>query len=29
VKPSTRMLEQLAAAMGMRLRVSFEPAPAS
>ena len=25
VKPSTRTLEQLAAATGMRLRISFEP----
>ena len=29
VKPSTRTLERLAAATGMRLRISFEPAPAS
>jgi ribosome-binding protein aMBF1 (putative translation factor) len=29
VKPSTRTLERLAAAMGMRLRISSEPAPAS
>ena len=28
VKPSTRTLERLAAATGMRLRISFEPAPA-
>jgi ribosome-binding protein aMBF1 (putative translation factor) len=27
VKPSTRTLERLAAATGMRLRISFEPAP--
>src|ERR1700747_2731058 len=27
-KPSTRTLERLAAATGMRLRISFEPAPA-
>jgi ribosome-binding protein aMBF1 (putative translation factor) len=29
VKPSTRTLERLAAATGMRLRISFEPAPAT
>ena len=29
VKPSTRTLERLAAATGMRLRISFEPEPAS
>ena len=29
VKPSTRTLERLAAATGMRLRISFEPAPAN
>ena len=29
VKPSTRTLERLAAATGMRLRISFEPSPAS
>jgi ribosome-binding protein aMBF1 (putative translation factor) len=29
VKPSTRTLERFAAATGMRLRISFEPAPAS
>jgi ribosome-binding protein aMBF1 (putative translation factor) len=29
VKPSTRTLERLAAATGMRLRISSEPAPAS
>ena len=29
VKPSTRTLERLAAATGLRLRISFEPAPAS
>jgi ribosome-binding protein aMBF1 (putative translation factor) len=29
VKPSTRTLERLAAATGMKLRISFEPAPAS
>ena len=28
VKPSTRTLERLAAATGMRLRIRFEPAPA-
>ena len=28
VKSSTRTLERLAAATGMRLRISFEPAPA-
>ena len=28
VKPSTRTLERLAAATGMRLRISFEPAEA-
>ena len=28
VKPSTRTLERLAAATGMRLRISFEPIPA-
>jgi ribosome-binding protein aMBF1 (putative translation factor) len=28
VKPSTRTLERLAAATGMRLRISFEPVPA-
>jgi len=28
VKPSTRTLERLAAATGMRLRISFEPAAA-
>jgi ribosome-binding protein aMBF1 (putative translation factor) len=28
MKPSTRTLERLAAATGMRLRISFEPAPA-
>jgi len=28
VKPSTRTLERLAKATGMRLRISFEPAPA-
>src|SRR5271168_4584443 len=28
VKPSTRTLERLAAATGMQLRISFEPAPA-
>ena len=28
VKPSTRTLERFAAATGMRLRISFEPAPA-
>ena len=27
-KPSTRTLERLAAATGMRLRISFEPMPA-
>lgn len=27
VKPSTRTLERLAAATGLRLRISFEPAP--
>jgi hypothetical protein len=27
VKPSTRTLERLAAATGMRLRISFEPVP--
>jgi ribosome-binding protein aMBF1 (putative translation factor) len=27
VKPSTRTLKRLAAARGMRLRISFEPAP--
>jgi ribosome-binding protein aMBF1 (putative translation factor) len=29
VKPSTRTLERFAAATGMRLRISFEPAPAT
>jgi transcriptional regulator with XRE-family HTH domain len=29
VKPSTRTLERLAAATGLRLRISFEPVPAS
>lgn len=29
VKPSTRTLERLAAATGLRLRISFEPAGAS
>jgi ribosome-binding protein aMBF1 (putative translation factor) len=29
VKPSTRAMERLAAATGMRLRTSFEPVPAS
>src|SRR5262249_3133748 len=29
VKPSTRALERLAAATGMRPRISFEPRPAS
>jgi ribosome-binding protein aMBF1 (putative translation factor) len=29
VKPSMRTLERLAAATGLRLRISFEPAPAS
>ena len=29
VKPSTRTLERLAEATGMRLRISFEPAPAN
>jgi ribosome-binding protein aMBF1 (putative translation factor) len=29
VKPSTRTLERLAAATGMRLRISFEPVPAN
>ena len=29
VKPSTRTLERLAAATGMKLRISFEPAPAA
>jgi transcriptional regulator with XRE-family HTH domain len=29
VKPSTRTLERLAAATGMRLRISFEPLPAN
>ena len=29
VKPSTRTLERLAAATGMRLRITFEPAPAA
>ena len=29
VKPSTRTLERLAAATGLRPRISFEPAPAS
>jgi ribosome-binding protein aMBF1 (putative translation factor) len=28
IKPSTRTLERLAAATGMRLRISFEPMPA-
>jgi ribosome-binding protein aMBF1 (putative translation factor) len=28
VKPSTRTLERLAEATGMRLKISFEPAPA-
>ena len=28
VKPSTRTLQRLAAATGMRLRISFEPIPA-
>jgi len=28
VKPSTRTMERLAAATGMRLRITFEPAPA-
>jgi transcriptional regulator with XRE-family HTH domain len=28
-KPSTRTLERLAAATGLRLRISFEPAPTS
>jgi ribosome-binding protein aMBF1 (putative translation factor) len=28
VKPSTRTLERLAAATGMKLRISFEPGPA-
>ena len=28
VKPSTRTLERLATATGMRLRISFEPLPA-
>jgi ribosome-binding protein aMBF1 (putative translation factor) len=28
VKPSTRTLERLAAATGLRLRISFEPTPA-
>jgi ribosome-binding protein aMBF1 (putative translation factor) len=28
VKPSTRTLERLATATGMRLRISFEPMPA-
>jgi ribosome-binding protein aMBF1 (putative translation factor) len=28
VKPSTRTLERFAAATGMRLRITFEPAPA-
>jgi ribosome-binding protein aMBF1 (putative translation factor) len=27
MKPSMRVLERLAAAMGMKLRISFEPAP--
>jgi len=27
VKPSTRTLERLAAATGMRVRISFDPAP--
>ena len=29
VKPSTRTLERFATATGMKLRISFEPAPAS
>ena len=29
VKPSTRTLERLAAATGLRLRIVFEPAPAN
>jgi ribosome-binding protein aMBF1 (putative translation factor) len=29
IKPSTRTLERLAQATGMRLRISFEPEPAS
>ena len=29
VKPSTRTLERLAAATGMRLRITFEPVPAT
>ena len=29
VKPSTRTLERLAAATGMKLRISFEPSPAT
>lgn len=29
VKPSTRTLERLATATGLRLRISFEPVPAS
>ena len=29
MKPSTRTLERFAAATGTRLRISFEPAPAS
>jgi transcriptional regulator with XRE-family HTH domain len=29
VKPSTRTLERLAAGTGHRLRISFDPAPAS
>jgi hypothetical protein len=29
VKPSTRTLERLTVATGMRLRISFEAAPAS
>jgi transcriptional regulator with XRE-family HTH domain len=29
VKPSTRTLERFAAATGMKLRISFEPTPAT
>jgi len=29
VKPSTRTLERLAAATGVKLRISFEPTPTS
>jgi ribosome-binding protein aMBF1 (putative translation factor) len=29
IKPSTRTLERLARATGMKLRISFEPGPAT